>query len=70
MWLLVGRPGQNKVSAEDLNTIVGSNPREEDLAGEVAYAILPEEVSAIRDACEVWLDEQEQSLMEKVLGGG
>lgn len=68
LWILIDREGKNKASAEDLNWIQGDSPRSDDDLNNVAYAILPDEVTAIRDACEVWLDERTQSLMEKVLG--
>jgi len=54
LWLLVDPPGANKMAAEDLNTFVTETLGIRD-AGAVAYAILPNEVEAIRDACNEWL---------------
>ncbi len=57
LWLFIDQIGMNKVSAEDLNML--DFARIENEAGQVAYAILPEEVEAIKQACEEWLAAQE-----------
>ncbi len=59
LWLFVDRVGDSKTAAADLNGFVST--REEDELGGVAYAILPEEVQAIKTACEDWLSTQEQA---------
>jgi hypothetical protein len=70
LWLFVDRAGDNRVSAEDLNEF--GFTREEDELGRVAYAVLPEEIAAIRDACDAWLadrDEQADPVADHLLHG-
>ena len=57
LWLFVDAPGVRKNSADDLNEHIKETLGVRD-TGSVAYAILPEEVEAIRDACQEWLEEK------------
>lgn len=57
LWLFVDPPQAIKVSADDLNNFIEERLGLRD-AGSVAYAIMPDEVEAIRDACNAWLEEK------------
>lgn len=59
LWLFIDREGDIKNSPDDIFSALGVTEREEDTAGRVAYAILPEEVRAIKEACDEWLAENE-----------
>lgn len=50
LWLIV----ETEDKPAEIETIMGTL-RTEDSAGNVAYAIVEEEVEAIRDACDKWL---------------
>lgn len=56
LWLFVDAPGVRKNSADDLNEYIKDTLGVRD-TGSVAYAILPDEVEAIRDACQEWLED-------------
>ena len=56
LWLFIDREGDIKNNAEDIANVLGVGTRDEDEAGRVAYAIVPEEVIAIRDACNEYLE--------------
>lgn len=60
LWLFIDQLEANRVSVEDVDLFTAS--RMEDEAGSVAYAILPAEVAAIRDACNAWLNEQDADI--------
>lgn len=57
LWLFVDREGDMKNHPDDIINALGISEREEDKPGRVAYAILPQEIKAIRDACNEWLKE-------------
>lgn len=59
LWLFVDRDDTRKTQADDLSDM----HRSED-EGNVAYPILGDEVEAIRDACNVFLNER---LIESML---
>lgn len=50
LWLIV----ETEDKPAEIETIMGTL-RTEDFEGNVAYAIVEEEVEAIRDACDKWL---------------
>ena len=57
LWLFIDREEDIKTHPDDIMNALGISDREEDGAGRVAYAVLPEEVVVIRDACNEWLKE-------------
>lgn len=63
LWLFVDHPGENKVSADDLTESIKEHLSLRE-PGAIAYAILPEEVEAIRDACNDWLERESQEWMK------
>jgi hypothetical protein len=52
LWLFVNKPD----NTDDLSEHFKKALDVDDSIGSVAYAILPEEVEAIRDACQEWLE--------------
>lgn len=66
LWLIVDRE-QTELTLRRLDDII---ERPEDTDNGVAYAILAEEVEAIRDACEEWLEQESQETMKESVKGG
>jgi hypothetical protein len=57
LWLIIEKTDKSP----ELASIMGEL-RIEDLADNTAYAILPDEVKLIRDACNDWLDSQDTDI--------
>lgn len=57
LWLYVTRNPQGSDMLESIQSIMGMRRTEGDEEN-TAYAILPDEVEAIRDACNEWLEKK------------
>lgn len=57
LWLVVDNTGADRSYDHFADEL--ALPRDQDIAGGVAYAVLPEEIEAIRDACNAYLEDKQ-----------
>lgn len=58
LWLFIDEPNLSKAAVEDVEMFnhIKDFPDVKSKVGGVAYPLMPEEVEAIRDACNEWLE--------------